>query len=56
MEICVNVISLHIIVCVSSSGPERKSAVIEKKNQERVAYHEGGHAIIALFTEGTASP
>jgi ATP-dependent metalloprotease len=33
-------------------GPERKSAVIEQKNREIVAYHEGGHAIVALYTPG----
>ena len=33
-------------------GPERKSAVIEEKNKRLVAYHEGGHAIVALFTPG----
>ena len=33
-------------------GPERKSAVIEEKNRRLVAYHEGGHAIVALFTPG----
>lgn len=31
-------------------GPERRSAVIEEKNRRLVAYHEGGHAIVALFT------
>lgn len=31
-------------------GPERKSAVIEAKNRELVAYHEGGHALVALYT------
>lgn len=31
-------------------GPERKSAVIEEKNRILVAYHESGHAIVALFT------
>ncbi|KAK2570385.1 ATP-dependent zinc metalloprotease FTSH 4 [Acropora cervicornis] len=31
-------------------GPERKSAVIEAKNREMVAYHEGGHALVALYT------
>ncbi|KAL5510852.1 hypothetical protein EMCRGX_G006461 [Ephydatia muelleri] len=31
-------------------GPERKSAVIEEKNKKLVAYHEGGHAIVALYT------
>ena len=33
-------------------GPERKSAVIEEKNRRLVAYHEGGHAIVALYTPG----
>lgn len=33
-------------------GPERRSAVIEEKNRKLVAYHEGGHAIVALFTPG----
>ena len=32
--------------------PERRSAVIEEKNRELVAYHEGGHAIVALYTPG----
>lgn len=34
-------------------GPERKSAVIEEKNRNLVAYHESGHAIVALFTPGS---
>ena len=34
------------------SGPERKSAVITQKNKELVAYHEGGHALVALYTPG----
>lgn len=33
-----------------AQGPERKSAVIEAKNRELVAYHEGGHALVALYT------
>ena len=33
-------------------GPERKSAIIEEKNRKLVAYHEGGHAIVALYTPG----
>ena len=33
-------------------GPERKSAVIEEKNRKLVAYHEGGHAIVAFYTKG----
>lgn len=33
-------------------GRARKSMVVPKKEKELTAYHEGGHAIVALFTEG----
>ncbi|KAK2868267.1 hypothetical protein Q7C36_000138 [Tachysurus vachellii] len=32
-------------------GPERRSAVIDQKNQVITAYHESGHAIIAHYTK-----
>ncbi|KAI5809041.1 peptidase family M41-domain-containing protein [Peziza echinospora] len=33
-------------------GAERKSAVIPQAERNLTAYHEGGHAIVGLFTEG----
>ena len=33
-------------------GRERKSAVIDPQDRHAVAYHEGGHAIMALYTPG----
>ncbi|KAF8467632.1 peptidase family M41-domain-containing protein [Kalaharituber pfeilii] len=33
-------------------GAERKSAIIPQAERELTAYHEGGHAIVGLFTEG----
>ena len=36
-------------------GAERRSAVIQEKDKIQTAYHEGGHALMALFTKG-ASP
>ena len=48
--------SAIFIVCFSLCrdkiimGAERRSAVIEEKNRKIVAFHEGGHAIVALYT------
>ncbi|KAF2770491.1 ATP-dependent metallopeptidase Hfl [Teratosphaeria nubilosa] len=36
-------------------GAERRSAVIQQKDKIMTAYHEGGHAMVALLTPG-ASP
>jgi len=33
-------------------GAERLSAKIGEKEKRATAYHEGGHALVALFTEG----
>ncbi|KIK57837.1 hypothetical protein GYMLUDRAFT_46049 [Collybiopsis luxurians FD-317 M1] len=33
-------------------GAERKSAFIDAKAKLATAYHEGGHALVALYTEG----
>lgn len=35
-----------------SMGAERRSAVIQQKDKIMTAYHEGGHALVAMFTEG----
>ena len=36
-------------------GAERRSAVIQEKDKIKTAYHEAGHALVALYTRG-ASP
>lgn len=33
-------------------GAERKSAVIDEANRNIVAFHEGGHALVAMYTPG----
>lgn len=43
---------MDLVHLLCSAGPERRSAVIEQHNKEIVAYHEGGHALVALYTPG----
>ena len=33
-------------------GAERKSAIIQQKDKIMTAYHEGGHALVAMYTPG----
>jgi len=45
---------LHLVEAKETvaMGRARKSLVVPMKEKKLTAYHEGGHAIVALFTEG----
>ena len=34
-------------------GPERRSLELKERNKEVIAYHEAGHALVSLYTEGS---
>jgi len=45
---------LHLVEAKETvaMGRARKSLVVPRKEKELTAYHEGGHAVVALFTAG----
>ena len=49
----INMSDLEASIDKVLAGPEKKSKIIKEKDKEITAYHEVGHALVAVLTPGT---